>query len=398
MSNDKSYFDDFTDQIQGGDGNKIRLLKIIYASSVPYYLCLWSIKFAIIGLYFKIVPNDLKYTRLFLQLTFMFIIVSGLAIVLLNVFLCEPISQNWNLDRSQACYSSTSPLPFVISVVSNFITDILIFIIPFPVIRSLKTLNSRQKYSLIFTFSLGVITIIVATTRAVLLALAGSISEAAVLSALECCTAILVACLPALRVLLKIRPFQRRSLRKSNNNQNQNQNNNDDDEDVTISTSNVNSYDIESATSECEYVLNDGGYMDKNEYEKRKQAPLPPLPLSIDSDMKSLPFHDDYGSLPSPPDCYVVDIPPENAYVLSDLPPIPTNNNNNNDHHSDEFIFNDDYNDSTRHQYTQNTAASSNYETAHSFHTNHNSYHSNYYYYNNGNSFHQNNSENPFSI
>uniref|UniRef100_A0A060TD14 ARAD1D03608p n=1 Tax=Blastobotrys adeninivorans TaxID=409370 RepID=A0A060TD14_BLAAD len=208
MDGDRSYLDDFVDELPLQDSEKIHVLKAIYASSVPYYLCVWFVKFAMIGLYFRIVPSSAKKSYYFLWTTLVCTVVSIVAVILINLLLCQPVSLNWSLVWDNHCYSSTAVTPFAISVVFNIVTDIMIFIVPFPVLRTLKTLNRKQRIGLIATFSLGAITIVVCVARVVLLALTGLIALTAVLTAVECFTFLTVASMPAMRVLLKKRPFR----------------------------------------------------------------------------------------------------------------------------------------------------------------------------------------------
>lgn len=208
MDSGRTYFEDITKGIKGDDDNKVRVLKVVYASSVPYYLNLWLVKFALLGLYFRIVPRN-TITRKFLWFTFVVAIMAGVVIVLLNLLLCQPVSLNWALHPTERCYSSTSETPFIVSVVVNLVVDICIFVIPFPVLKTLANLTRRQKIGLAATFSLGILTIIVLIVRAVIVATSGSVALTAIFTALECMTSMAVACLPSFRSFLKMRKTRR---------------------------------------------------------------------------------------------------------------------------------------------------------------------------------------------
>jgi hypothetical protein len=214
MNNNHSYYQPLTEVVVGDDNTKRTVLKVVYASAAPYYVCLWFIKYAILGLYYRLVPTGTK-TRYFLHATLAVAILGGLTCLFLNLFLCEPINSNWNLDTAEACYSSTQVLPFVISVAFNVVVDVCIFIIPFPILRTMHGISKGQKYGIIGTFSIGIITIIIAIVRTVILALTATISTSAVLTAVECFTSMVVACLPSMRVLLKSDRFKRRKKRQS---------------------------------------------------------------------------------------------------------------------------------------------------------------------------------------
>lgn len=222
MDNNKSYLEGaFSDQIKGDDNNKIRVLKVIYASAIPYYINLWMVKFALLGFYYRLVPRG-GYLRYFLWATIIVCVVMIIVIVFINLFLCHPISLNWALNAEigapDTCYSSTAVKPFVVSVVTNLITDIAIFIIPFPLLPQLQ-LAGKQKLALCVTFSLGAITIVVCIARAVAIAVSGNIAQVAILTAFECSTAMVVASMPAMRVLLK------QTVRKASNSQSRSRSN-----------------------------------------------------------------------------------------------------------------------------------------------------------------------------
>lgn len=216
MDDDRSYFDNLGQVIPGTPEQKQTVLQVVYTSAVPYYLSLWLVKFALLGLYYRLVPQKTKM-RIFLNITTAVAIASTIVIILMNLFICVPVSLNWSLDPNNFCYSSTAVKPFIISVIMNIVVDVAIFIIPFPVIRAVKNGGTRRKIGLTITFSLGLITIIVIVIRAVLLALSGSVVETAVLTALECCISIIVACLPSLRPLFKIVSEKKRSSNSQKN-------------------------------------------------------------------------------------------------------------------------------------------------------------------------------------
>lgn len=194
-----------TSHVQGGVDEQIIVLKIIYASAQPYYLCIWLIKGAILGFYYRLIPKETK-SRIFLHITTFLCIATLIIIILLNLFLCIPISKNWQLGAGdQQCYSSTARTPFTISAVANLVTDVFIFIVPFSIIPAMGTIPRAQFIGLITTFSLGIITMLVFVARAVISGISGEVTMGGILSAVECCTAMIVACLPALKVLLRVK-------------------------------------------------------------------------------------------------------------------------------------------------------------------------------------------------
>lgn len=214
MDGNASYYDDqIFAHVQGDDDLKISVLKVTYASSIPFYLCIWFIKFGILGFYYRLVPRNTRH-RTILHLVTTTLIITLIVIIFINLFLCQPVSSNWSLDTSNKCYSSTSTAPFIFSALANVVTDIMVFAIPFPLIPTLKSIPKRQRVGLIVTFSLGAVTITVFVVRIIVIAISAVIALSAILSAVECGTAMVVACLPAFRILLKKRVNKLKDLSK----------------------------------------------------------------------------------------------------------------------------------------------------------------------------------------
>lgn len=148
----------------------------------------------------------------------------------LNLFFCEPISFNWyctsfiyirlikrSLSTTNQCLNSPSFGVFFPSVISNIICDLLsnthfnifliiVFSLPFFLFTKLNMIPRQQLVGLISIFGLGGLSIVMSIARIIALAISATTTAVAVWTALECSTGIMVACCPALRVLLR-RPY-----------------------------------------------------------------------------------------------------------------------------------------------------------------------------------------------
>jgi len=72
--------------------------------------------------------------------------------LLITIFTCHPISKFWNSSLPGSCIPS---LPFwYINAAGNILTDVTIFVLPLPALRSLN-LHRNQKIVLLAIFSLG---------------------------------------------------------------------------------------------------------------------------------------------------------------------------------------------------------------------------------------------------
>lgn len=102
----------------------------------------------------------LLYLRLFVQKPFRllcwillgFVTAYGIATTLASTFQCNPIPRAWNKALPGKCLNTT--IFWYTNAGFSILGDIIILVIPMPVIYSLK-LRLNQKISLMFVFALG---------------------------------------------------------------------------------------------------------------------------------------------------------------------------------------------------------------------------------------------------
>lgn len=179
----------------------VRILKIIYYSIFPYIIDLWLIKAGILSFYYVVIPRTLPLYRWFLHITAGLCIVTFFMVFFINMFWCDPIWRNWSLDEAEICVASAKEPPFFLTVGSTIITDLLIFFLPFPLLQNIH-LPRRKMVGVIVLFTLGSLTILAAICRVAVIARTANVTEVTAWTAVECSTGIIVACAPALRVLL----------------------------------------------------------------------------------------------------------------------------------------------------------------------------------------------------
>lgn len=219
MDRANSYATSITASIRGGPTIEVIVLKIIYMVTFPYYLSIWLIKGSILRFYYRLVPTKTK-TRMMLHFTTVLTALCLVVVLLLNMLACMPLERNWTLPIDPAhahaiCYAASTNGTYYFSVVSNFFTDALIFVIPFSLIPALKSMPRLQLVGLISTFSLGLVTLILLIIRAVLIRVDRQFALVAIMSAVEFCTSMVVACMPALKVLVKSNKTLHREKRES---------------------------------------------------------------------------------------------------------------------------------------------------------------------------------------
>ncbi|KAI0459340.1 hypothetical protein F5B21DRAFT_526056 [Xylaria acuta] len=110
-----------------------------------YYRALVLRKFRVACIVFMIVIGSWSLSQLFISL-----------------FICVPISGFWDMSINARCIPI--PLQWYINAAGNIATDILIFVLPLPVLARLS-LPKAQKYSLVGIFSLGFFTCAISVVR-----------------------------------------------------------------------------------------------------------------------------------------------------------------------------------------------------------------------------------------
>lgn len=177
-------------------------------------------KATILALYFELFPNTMPKLRKMLYLVTAFTAASGLATCTLDTFYCPHIPDNWSTEEG-ACSVFNSLLVLQIDWAMNFSSDLFsmlpsnlheihsltnpsppVFALPFPLIRVL-TLRRGQKYGLILTFALGLLTIAVNLARFITIQTGTDWNGVYVWSMAEMSVAIMVVSMPALKYLLK---------------------------------------------------------------------------------------------------------------------------------------------------------------------------------------------------
>lgn len=115
-----------------------------------YNAALTSVKFTFLLQYYRIF--GLTKIRRAITIAGVFIGSWTLSQLLIVIFTCHPIDKFWDRSRPGTCIPS---LPFwYINAAGNILTDVTIFVLPLPVLRTLN-LRRNQKIVLLGIFSLG---------------------------------------------------------------------------------------------------------------------------------------------------------------------------------------------------------------------------------------------------
>lgn len=122
-----------------------------------------ALKTSILVFYLRLSKNTQQVLRITSWVVLGIVNIAGVVLTLLNIFQCRPIQAAFSLDSGQ---TQCIPLltEFICSAPVNIVTDLAILALPIPVLTGMR-LPKRQKYILVFTFSLGVFVTIVDVVR-----------------------------------------------------------------------------------------------------------------------------------------------------------------------------------------------------------------------------------------
>ncbi|RDW76093.1 hypothetical protein BP5796_06914 [Coleophoma crateriformis] len=191
--NGYSWADSSSDELNG------QLQRCLFAAEILFDIGLYFPKFSLLALYFVIIKDCFRKTRIALRVITTFIALASLTVMVLDFAICEPFSLQFSLIPGQ-CSSWTSWVTFDTNFVLNMVCDILVFALPFSFLGKMK-ISKKARIGLIGTFALGVVTILVGAMRYTLGVVYWDLPTTIVCTTAELCCALIVVSLPILRHL-----------------------------------------------------------------------------------------------------------------------------------------------------------------------------------------------------
>lgn len=181
--------------------------KNLYTGEILYTLVLCFAKFSILAFYRRIFAREIR-TPVYILAGF--VTAWGIAVILVTIFQCNPVSGFWNRTKPAKCAVDDYAF-FIGNAVPNIITDAAILSLPLPFIFRLHRILS-QKIALAGIFMLGGFIIIISILRLVILVrldlkspdIDWNFAFVGVWTATEGNMAIVCACLPSLRPILSM--------------------------------------------------------------------------------------------------------------------------------------------------------------------------------------------------
>lgn len=83
-----------------------------------------------------------------------YIVCMSTAMFLVNIFGCDPIYAGWTNDPTLKAKCVNKPALYMTSGVNNLVTDVILLILPIPILMRLN-LSWRRLLGLVFVFSMG---------------------------------------------------------------------------------------------------------------------------------------------------------------------------------------------------------------------------------------------------
>jgi hypothetical protein len=137
-------------------------LKLLIANQVTYALALGLVKSSLLLTLIRIF-HVFKRFRIMAYCTIAFCICWAIQTILIAFLICRPISYNWDqVNQTGKCGDLTSA--YVSIGIVDVISDIIIFVLPIPLINRLK-MRRGSKFATMGLFALGVFTVAAGAAR-----------------------------------------------------------------------------------------------------------------------------------------------------------------------------------------------------------------------------------------
>ncbi|KAH7406731.1 hypothetical protein DE146DRAFT_648244, partial [Phaeosphaeria sp. MPI-PUGE-AT-0046c] len=178
-------------------------LQVRFATNYIFDVGLYFPKFSILAFYFMIIPVTAPDTRKALYAVTCFVALSTLVTFFADTFWCGPDpSVNWSMKGGN-CTVFTAMTLVKLNWSLNIISEVLIFVLPLPIIRNLKIPRKRERAGLLILFTLGAITIAVSAARFFAMLIVSNNIAIYILATTEFTVSIMIPSLISLRPLLR---------------------------------------------------------------------------------------------------------------------------------------------------------------------------------------------------
>jgi hypothetical protein len=151
-------------------------MQITFAFTLIYIWNLAALKLSQLALYYRVFALEL---RIPVYIVGSIVVAWAIIFNFVFLFLCNPISQQWTVQRVGHCMDQILLLKMLI--LTNMITDLMIVVLP---IRSVWRLQMRrtEKLAVLACFGLGLACVVISIARFILMYTIGMIPSSLLLS------------------------------------------------------------------------------------------------------------------------------------------------------------------------------------------------------------------------
>ncbi|KAL8391835.1 hypothetical protein RB595_002150 [Gaeumannomyces hyphopodioides] len=175
--------------------------KIRFATNYLFDAGLYLPKLSMLAIYYQLIPRHQKALRAGLYLVTAVTVAAVLVTVFTDTFWCGPDpSVNWAVGE-KVCSTFTSTTLMVTNWSLCITIEALIFLLPIPLLRQVRSLVGAQKAGLVVVFSLGIVTMIVSAGRFISMMYTGNFISVYVWATTEFAVSIMIVACMALRPL-----------------------------------------------------------------------------------------------------------------------------------------------------------------------------------------------------
>ncbi|KAM5350321.1 hypothetical protein ACJ41O_006826 [Fusarium nematophilum] len=194
-----------------GDHDLEMTFKLTWIANITFLPAAYLCKASLLIFYFQITSRVFGFPWMALCFVSGFAVVAFLVSTGVSLFICLPLERQWTIGPDMCSFDAIVTSYFIVWAF-HFASDVLIFIVPFLIIRGLQ-MRRLQRFGVYFTFGLGLVNL-TATVARFFVNLAnkfgGSITQVELMVAIDITFCLIIACLPGLRPYLRL--IQGRSL------------------------------------------------------------------------------------------------------------------------------------------------------------------------------------------
>ncbi|EJT72180.1 hypothetical protein GGTG_09047 [Gaeumannomyces tritici R3-111a-1] len=175
--------------------------KIRFATNYFFDAGLYLPKLSMLAIYYQLIPPHQRALRAGLYVVTAVTVAAVLITVFTDAFWCGPDpSVNWKVGEN-VCSTFTSTTLMVNNWALCITVEALIFLLPIPLLRQVRSLASIQQAGLVVVFSLGITTMMVSTGRFISMMYTGNYISVYIWATTEFAVSIMVVACMALRPL-----------------------------------------------------------------------------------------------------------------------------------------------------------------------------------------------------